>query len=86
VDRTDRSAVALYLAAKPLIEAHGTPISRMELFTGLLVFDPFTVYFRSLLLVFAVLFVLFTRLSGIPDREVARTFTRSCWVQRWVCA
>ncbi len=68
------SAVALYLAAKPLIDAHGTPIGRMELFTGLLVFDPFTVYFRSLLLAFAVLFVLFTRLSGIPDREDGQDF------------
>jgi NADH-quinone oxidoreductase subunit N len=42
-----------------------------ELFTGLLVYDTFTVYFRTLLLFFAVLFAIFTRISGIPDRDAA---------------
>jgi NADH-quinone oxidoreductase subunit N len=60
------SAVALYLAgpwhhvAKPA-----------EIFTGLLVYDSFTVYFRTLLLFFAVLFAIFTRISGVPDRDAA---------------
>jgi len=44
---------------------------RMEIFTGMLVYDTFTVYIRSLLLLFAFLFLIFTRLSGIPDREDA---------------
>ena len=35
----------------------------------MLVYDGLTVFFRALLLFFAVLFVIFTRLSGIPDRE-----------------
>jgi len=48
-----------------------TSAVRMEIFTGMLVYDTFTVYMRSVLLLFAVLFVLFTRLSGIPDREDA---------------
>src|SRR4051812_34575729 len=47
---------------------------RVELFTGLVVYDSFTVYFRSILLLFAVLFVIFTKLSGIPDREDAPDF------------
>ena len=42
-----------------------------ELFTGLLVYDTFTVYFRTLLLLFAVLFAVFTRISGVPDRDAA---------------
>jgi NADH-quinone oxidoreductase subunit N len=42
---------------------------RMELFTGMLVYDGFTVYVRALLILFLVLFVIFTKLSGIPDRE-----------------
>jgi NADH-quinone oxidoreductase subunit N len=42
---------------------------RMEIFTGMLVYDTFTVYMRSVLLLFTVLFVLFTRMTGIPDRE-----------------
>ena len=42
---------------------------RMEIFTGMLVYDPFTVFMRSLLIGFAFLFSIFTLLSGIPDRE-----------------
>jgi len=49
-------------------------IQRTELFTGMLVYDSFSIYFRSILLFFAVLFVLFTKLSGIPDREDAPDF------------
>jgi len=44
-------------------------VSRMEIFTGMLVYDTFSVFVRSLLLLFVVLFAFFTRLSGIPDRE-----------------
>lgn len=44
---------------------------RVELFTGMLVYDGFTVYVRALLMVFLVLFVLFTKLSGIPGRDDA---------------
>src|SRR5262249_37135249 len=43
-------------------------------FTGMLVYDSFTIYFRALLLGFAVLFTIFTKLSGIPDREDAPDF------------
>jgi NADH-quinone oxidoreductase subunit N len=42
---------------------------RMEIFTGMLVYDPFTVFMRSVLIGFAVLFTIFTQLSGIPDDE-----------------
>jgi NADH-quinone oxidoreductase subunit N len=44
---------------------------RMEIFTGMLVYDTFSIYIRSALLLFAVLFVVFTKLSGIPDHEDA---------------
>ncbi|MBC8355631.1 MAG: NADH-quinone oxidoreductase subunit N [Planctomycetes bacterium] len=44
-------------------------VSRMEIFTGMLVYDGFTVYMRSVLIGFAFLFAIFTKLSGIPDRE-----------------
>src|SRR5262249_37862408 len=49
-------------------------LSRQELFTGMLVYDSFTIYFRAILLSFAVLFTIFTKLSGIPDREDAPDF------------
>jgi NADH-quinone oxidoreductase subunit N len=60
------SAIALYLAG-PWNEIE----KPSELFTGLLVYDSFTVYFRTLLFFFAVLFTIFTRISGIPDRDAA---------------
>src|SRR4051812_10431552 len=40
-----------------------------NLFTGLLVYDQFTVFFRLLLLLFLSLVTILTSLSGIPDRE-----------------
>lgn len=50
------------------------PADGGEIFTGLLIYDKFTAFFRTILLLFAVLFVLFTRLSGIPDREDGEDF------------
>lgn len=46
-------------------------VERMEIFTGMLVFDRFTNYIRMLLLLFLALFVVFTKLSGIPENEEA---------------
>lgn len=40
-----------------------------ELFTGMIVLDPFTIYFRSFLLIFLLLFLIFTKISGVPDWE-----------------
>lgn len=54
-----------------LLAADTTEFQRMEIFTGMLVYDGFTVFMRGILLGFAVLFVIFTRLSGIPDKEDA---------------
>lgn len=68
------SLLALFFAAPWVHLATNDALKSQEIFTGLLVYDPFTVYFRSLLLFFAVLFVVFTRLSGIPDREDAPDF------------
>ncbi|MEI7782024.1 MAG: hypothetical protein WCJ18_08895, partial [Planctomycetota bacterium] len=47
---------------------------RQELFTGLIVFDSLTAYVRLLLMGFLVLYILFTRVSGIPDREDGADF------------
>jgi NADH-quinone oxidoreductase subunit N len=49
-------------------------MQRQELFTGMLVYDSFTIYFRAILLLFATLFVIFTRISGIPDKEDSADF------------
>jgi len=45
-----------------------------EIFGGLLVFDPLTSYIRFLLAGFLVLYILFTKVSGIPDREDGADF------------
>ena len=66
-----------------LVDGH---VVRHELFTGMLVYDAFTLYFRGLLMFFAVLFVVLTRLSGIPDREDAAIFTRWCSARSSACA
>jgi NADH-quinone oxidoreductase subunit N len=72
------SLAALYYAApwdhlvaalSPEGAAAPSAVTRMEIFTGMLVYDTFAVYVRSLLLAFAVLFVILTKLTGIPDRE-----------------
>jgi NADH-quinone oxidoreductase subunit N len=69
------AVIALYLAAVPatsewtMENVQSTPI-----FTGLLVNDAFAVFFRCLLMLFAVLFVIFTKITGIPDREDAADF------------
>ena len=54
----------------------GDPLSgRRELFTGLLVYDSLTAYLRLLLLLgFLALYIVFTRVSGIPDREDGADF------------
>ena len=68
------SLLALYFAAPwsslpTSVMTEGAAVTRMEIFTGMLVYDPFSVFMRAVLLLFAVLFVIFTRISGIPDRE-----------------
>jgi NADH-quinone oxidoreductase subunit N len=71
------SLVALYFAAPgnlfslPASDAIALPHDtvRMEIFTGMLVYDAFSVFVRAALLIFVALFVIFTWLSGIPDLE-----------------
>jgi NADH-quinone oxidoreductase subunit N len=60
----------LDLQALPtLAEAATTAGGRTEIFSGLLVFDSFTAYLRCILAGFLVLYIVFTKVSGIPDRE-----------------
>lgn len=54
--------------------AGATVPARQELFGGLLVFDSLTASIRLLLAGFLVLYVLFTKVSGIPDREDGADF------------
>jgi len=70
------TALALAAAAPWMHLQPGNPsqIIGSLFFDGMLVFDEMTVYFRTVLLVFALLFLIFTRLSGIPDAEDSPDF------------
>ena len=49
-------------------------VQQPEIFSGLLRYDSFTAFFRVFLLLFVVLVVWLTRLTGIPDREDSPDF------------
>ncbi len=60
---------AFVYSAPWIFLADGGQISRSEIFTGMLVYDTFTVYFRALLTFATALFIILTRLTGLADRE-----------------
>jgi NADH-quinone oxidoreductase subunit N len=70
------TVVALGLAAMQFWDFRDVtdlPVSD-PMFTGLLVYDPFTVYFRIFLLLFLLFVEYLTVVSGIPDQEDAPDF------------
>jgi NADH-quinone oxidoreductase subunit N len=64
------TAAALLAAAGQTAEGP----SQFLLFGGMLVYDSFSVFLRTLLLLFALVFTGFTRVSGVPDRDDATEF------------
>jgi NADH-quinone oxidoreductase subunit N len=67
--------VALALAAMQFWAFRdGSATLRTGMFTGLLLYDPFTVFFRVFLLLFVLCVEYLTLLSGIPDQEDAPDF------------
>ncbi|MEX0936302.1 MAG: NADH-quinone oxidoreductase subunit N [Pirellulales bacterium] len=64
------SAVGLWLALSDLPTISGDQAAApVEIFSGMVIFDSITVFMRTVLLGFAVLFILLTRLTGLSDRE-----------------
>ncbi|MBH56998.1 MAG: hypothetical protein CMJ82_07410 [Planctomycetaceae bacterium] len=61
-------AVVGLISSNPL-QLFGGSLQSEELFTGLLVHDGLTVAIRSILMLFLVLFLIFTKISGVPDKE-----------------
>ena len=55
-------------------EQYVGPPAPQAIFTGLLVLDSFGVVMRSLLMLFLVLFVTFTRVTGVPNDDDATEF------------
>lgn len=66
--------VALWYCNLAVVFDPQATIGRTEIFTGMLVYDTFTVFMRGFLLIFAALFTVFTALSRIPDKEDAVDF------------
>ena len=60
---------ALYFALPPGGFATAGEIHAQEIFSGLLIYDTLTIYIRCLLLFFAVLFILLTKLTGLVTME-----------------
>jgi len=65
---------SLWLAAPWHYLTTGVIAEPIPIFTGMLVFDTFAVYMRGLLLLFVLLFVVLTRISGPADRDSAAEF------------
>jgi NADH-quinone oxidoreductase subunit N len=68
------TVAALALSAQQFFLFQDTSTDPMPMFTGLLLYDPFTVFFRIFLLLFLLFVIYLTIISGIPDQEDAPDF------------
>ncbi len=57
-----------------MLKMESFDLAQQTIFTGLLVFDGFTIFFRLFLLLFLILVIALTVLSGIPDNEDGADF------------
>ena len=75
---TSAALCFLYLDVRLAAGRSGAALSVLPtpqpIFTGLLVLDSFGIVLRSLLMLFLVLFVAFTRVSGVPNDDDATEF------------
>ena len=63
------AGLAFFLAAPWAHLSGDVSIAREEIFTGMLVHDAFTIYFRAVLLFTTFLFIVLARISGLADQE-----------------
>ena len=68
------AALALYYGSPWTYLEEPSLLQAREIFGGMLVYDTFTVYVRAILLFFTILFVVFTKFSGLPAREDGTDF------------
>jgi NADH:ubiquinone oxidoreductase subunit 2 (subunit N) len=68
------SLLALWFSLPENVLGNWTGVERHEIFTGMLVYDSFTVFFRMFLLAFAAWFIVLVRLTGLADREDGQDF------------
>ena len=68
------SAVALWFAVPAGGLTQIGAVARTEIFTGMLVYDSMTAFFRLFLLFFALLFIVLVRMTGLADRQDGQDF------------
>ena len=69
------SAVAFWYALPAGgVDGSWASVARQEIFTGMLVYDSMTVFFRMFLLAFAFWFIILVRMTGLADREDGQDF------------
>jgi NADH-quinone oxidoreductase subunit N len=66
--------LAWWFAVPEGVLGNWTGVERKEIFTGMLVYDSFTVFFRMFLLAFAGWFIVLTRMTGLTDRQDGQDF------------
>lgn len=66
--------LAWWFAVPEGVLGNWTGVGRQEIFTGMLVYDSFTVFFRMFLLAFAAWFIVLTRMTGLADRQDGQDF------------
>ncbi len=68
------SAVAFWYALPGGVTGEWAGVGRQEIFTGMLVYDSLTVFFRMFLLAFAFWFVILVRMTGLADKIDGQDF------------
>ena len=68
------AALAFYYAIPAGGFAAIGSVTRQEIFTGMLVYDSMTVFFRLFLLAFAFWFIILVRMTGLADRQDGQDF------------
>jgi NADH-quinone oxidoreductase subunit N len=68
------SGIAFWYAMPQGVLGQWAGVERQEIFTGMLVYDSMTVFFRMFLLAFAVWFIVLVRLTGLADKHDGQDF------------
>jgi NADH-quinone oxidoreductase subunit N len=68
------SGVAFWLALPNGAAGEWSGVERQEIFSGMLVYDSLTVFFRLFLLAFAVWFIVLVRMTGLADKDDGQDF------------
>jgi NADH-quinone oxidoreductase subunit N len=68
------AGLAFWLALPQVVNNEWAAVHRQEIFTGMLVYDSLTVFFRMFLLAFAVALIVLVRITGLADKYEGQDF------------